>query len=244
MAEGEKDIPDDVLKARAIVEKKTAINLIEAFAVAVKHYLRGEDGIFYSDLYHLVKYLPAYALPSGIPSEEDLSHSDPDDEKFGAKPGANLDEKLEVRIELPNRPNTPLPQPIRLARRSGRFSMIEPPQPTTRSRPTIVQRFMPNRRHDHFSSKVVHNDKDEESALPEEENLFPAYMPPKWHFYDIFPLSILARWLTKKGKEVKGKRAAKLRAKLRNDNVSHNLPLEITFYLVCVLPSSWLPFKR
>jgi ion channel-forming bestrophin family protein len=35
------------LKARALVEKKTVINLLEAFAVAVKHYLRGEDGIYY-----------------------------------------------------------------------------------------------------------------------------------------------------------------------------------------------------
>ena len=30
-----------------MVEKKSAINLLEAFAVAVKHYLRGEDGIYY-----------------------------------------------------------------------------------------------------------------------------------------------------------------------------------------------------
>jgi hypothetical protein len=39
------------LKARAMVEKKSTINLLEAFAVAVKHYLRGEDGIYY-------KYVP------------------------------------------------------------------------------------------------------------------------------------------------------------------------------------------
>lgn len=36
----------DENKARVLVEKKTAINLLEAFAVAVKHYLRGEDGIY------------------------------------------------------------------------------------------------------------------------------------------------------------------------------------------------------
>ena len=35
------------VKACALVEKKSVINLIEAFAVAVKHYLRGEDGIYY-----------------------------------------------------------------------------------------------------------------------------------------------------------------------------------------------------
>lgn len=37
----------DQTKARTLIEKKTAINLLEAFAVSVKHYLRGEDGIYY-----------------------------------------------------------------------------------------------------------------------------------------------------------------------------------------------------
>jgi putative membrane protein len=37
----------ETMKARAMVEKKTVINLLEAFGVAVKHYLRGEDGIYY-----------------------------------------------------------------------------------------------------------------------------------------------------------------------------------------------------
>ena len=60
-------------KARVLIEKKTAINLLEAFAIAVKHYLRGEDGIFYEDLYHLVKFLPPYALPYGMPSAIDIS---------------------------------------------------------------------------------------------------------------------------------------------------------------------------
>ena len=36
---------DEEIKVRVLFEKKTAINLLEAFAVAVKHYLRGEDGI-------------------------------------------------------------------------------------------------------------------------------------------------------------------------------------------------------
>ncbi|CAG7850261.1 SubName: Full=Uncharacterized protein {ECO:0000313/EMBL:CCA71351.1} [Serendipita indica DSM 11827] len=54
-------------RARTLVEKKTILNLTEAFAVAVKHYLRGEEGIRYEDLYHLTKFLPAYALPAGMP---------------------------------------------------------------------------------------------------------------------------------------------------------------------------------
>lgn len=35
------------LRAKMLVEKKTVINLLGAYAVAVKHYLRGEDGIYY-----------------------------------------------------------------------------------------------------------------------------------------------------------------------------------------------------
>ncbi|KIY45708.1 hypothetical protein FISHEDRAFT_48789, partial [Fistulina hepatica ATCC 64428] len=71
-------------KARSTVEKKTALNLIEAFAIATKHYLRGEDGIYYADLYHLVKFLPAYALPAGIVSKNDADQSlmvAPDDDE-------------------------------------------------------------------------------------------------------------------------------------------------------------------
>ncbi|KAG8757747.1 hypothetical protein FRC14_001576 [Serendipita sp. 396] len=58
---------DEEKRARTLVEKKTVLNLTEAFAVAVKHYLRGEEGIRYEDLYHLTKYLPAYSLPAGRP---------------------------------------------------------------------------------------------------------------------------------------------------------------------------------
>lgn len=45
-------------KAKALIEKRTIVNLLEAFAVSSKHYLRAEGGIYYDDLYHLVKMLP------------------------------------------------------------------------------------------------------------------------------------------------------------------------------------------
>ncbi len=35
----------------------------------MKHYLRGEEDIYYVDLYHLTKFLPAYGLPAGRPTE-------------------------------------------------------------------------------------------------------------------------------------------------------------------------------
>ncbi|KAF7368784.1 hypothetical protein MVEN_00203500 [Mycena venus] len=71
-----KDVDEETYKSRGMVdsEKKTVINLLEGFSVAVKHYLRGEDDIYYQDLYYLVKFLPAYALPAGISSNADLTN--------------------------------------------------------------------------------------------------------------------------------------------------------------------------
>ncbi|BEI84515.1 hypothetical protein CcaverHIS002_0411190 [Cutaneotrichosporon cavernicola] len=56
-------------EAKAIIEKKTVVQLGLAFAVAVKHYLRSEPGIYYEDLYHLVSFIPSLSFPSGITTE-------------------------------------------------------------------------------------------------------------------------------------------------------------------------------
>ncbi|KXN86663.1 hypothetical protein AN958_09841 [Leucoagaricus sp. SymC.cos] len=53
----------------ATVEKKTMINLIQAFAVSVKHFLRDEPGPYYEDLYPLISFLPRYAN-AHIPHEK------------------------------------------------------------------------------------------------------------------------------------------------------------------------------
>ncbi|KAG0694488.1 Bestrophin, RFP-TM, chloride channel-domain-containing protein [Suillus ampliporus] len=60
-------------EARTLIEKKTVVNLLEAYAVAVKHYLRGEEGIHYEDLYPLVPFLSSsnYSFPAIIPSAND-----------------------------------------------------------------------------------------------------------------------------------------------------------------------------
>ncbi|KAJ6563247.1 hypothetical protein B0H10DRAFT_2239507 [Mycena sp. CBHHK59/15] len=43
--------------SKVMAEKRMALDLTEAFAVALKHHLRGELGIYYEDLYNLVKPL-------------------------------------------------------------------------------------------------------------------------------------------------------------------------------------------
>jgi len=63
-----------------------------------------------------------------------------------------------------------------------------------------------------------------------EDFLLPARLPPKYHLFDFFPFSLLVKLLTRSGQEVKGKKAARLRARLRQSD-THNLPLEISMYL-------------
>ncbi|KAF9525416.1 Bestrophin, RFP-TM, chloride channel-domain-containing protein [Crepidotus variabilis] len=63
------------------IEKKTMINLIGAYSVAVKHFLRGERGVYYEDLYPLLSFLPRFA-DGGVsgPKGEELPLWHDDDE--------------------------------------------------------------------------------------------------------------------------------------------------------------------
>ncbi|KAJ7921177.1 Bestrophin, RFP-TM, chloride channel-domain-containing protein [Mycena leptocephala] len=49
--------------AKVMAEKRMALDLVEAFAVALKHHLRGELGIYYEDLYDLVRPLHDFTDP-------------------------------------------------------------------------------------------------------------------------------------------------------------------------------------
>jgi ion channel-forming bestrophin family protein len=213
--EGPADL--DQNKARVLIEKKTAINLLEAFAVAVKHYLRGEDGIYYADLYHLVKFLPPYAFPSTIPSAVDISDPishplDPnnkDQTRGEASPGSPKlertisDDSILSKQQGPSSvPHLPLP----ITSPTKKPSFIQPP-PTLRSQA-----------HQSASEKPRSS-----VGVSVEGSLLPARMPPKYAYLDLFPFSLL----------VKGRNAGKLRAKMQTAE-TQNVPLEISLYLVCV----------
>ncbi|KAF4616911.1 hypothetical protein D9613_008399 [Agrocybe pediades] len=73
------EVQDLEVKRKVMNEKVLALDLIEGFSVALKHHIRGELGIYYEDLYHLVKPLhgymgqsccnsPATATPTALPS--------------------------------------------------------------------------------------------------------------------------------------------------------------------------------
>lgn len=70
------------------------------------------------------------------------------------------------------------------------------------------------------------------TSLVDMDDLLPARMPPRYSYLDLFPFSLLVKPLTRRGKKVRGKKAALLRAKLHQEKISHNLPLEISLYIV------------
>ncbi|KAF8526630.1 UPF0187-domain-containing protein [Hysterangium stoloniferum] len=51
-------------KIKAVVEKRSMVNLIQAFAVSIKHLLRSEPGVYYEDLYPLISFLPRHSFHS------------------------------------------------------------------------------------------------------------------------------------------------------------------------------------
>jgi len=61
------------LSSKAIVERRSALNLSLAFVVAVKHYLRDEYSYDYPDLKDLIRHLPRFNTPSSnIPLDVQL----------------------------------------------------------------------------------------------------------------------------------------------------------------------------
>ncbi|TFK55017.1 UPF0187-domain-containing protein [Heliocybe sulcata] len=147
-------------RLEAAIEKKTMINLVQAFSVSVKHFLRGEAGIYYEDLYPLVCFLPRYAThPPEKPSEEDLLPLWRAADMQGQAPGS------ESRHDFP--------QAKKVSSDPGPHTEHEDGhQPKTR----LWQRQ--NKRRDSF---------DPEKALPavaSDKPLRPARNPPKYNIFD------------------------------------------------------------
>jgi len=62
------------------------INLILAFSVSVKHFLRDERGVYYTDLYPLISFLPKYANGNPHDAEKLPIWHDDDDEDYDSRP--------------------------------------------------------------------------------------------------------------------------------------------------------------
>jgi putative membrane protein len=238
-----------------MVEKMTAINLLLAIATGVKHYLRAEDGIFYEDLYHLVKFLPAYALPTSVPSHVNLQEADnppttptptrlrhvaSDMRSVNSTGGLSVQSHHHIPMQLsPNsaRPelgktkstsSEHLPLPTLQTQASPRKVRTRPPPLSpisARDAASIPPRIIsPSHRTNTFGANGLTLDELEAGLLP-------ARNPPEWGIFDVFPFSLLVKMRTRRGKEMKGKKARRMRAKLRSETVSHNIPLEVSLYL-------------
>ena len=231
------DVSPGEENVRVLIEKKTVLNLVDAFCVSVKHYLRGEEGMLsihrglhdvpfyvttgigYEDLYHAIRYLPPYDLPAGMPSKADLSSGlgSPTSPTFPQQQGlvqrfSSDAHGRESESEGNGQQDLPLPAttPGEAGTKSDKVEFIEAPK---KPRPSNC-------------------DASIRRSLVDADELLPAHMPPRYSYLDLFPFSLMLKPLIRRGKQVKGKKATRLRAKLSHAAVSHNLPLEISLYLV------------
>jgi len=236
---------DEEQMARALMEKKTVLNLVEAYAVAIKHYLRSEDGIYYTDLYHLVKFLPAYSLPGGIvPSldQHGMDMNDPAEAIINppSTPRLPMTASLPLPVTSQNQfrlsaapaPRGAVPPALNLSSRGTGSPMNSPrhgwsvrfprsPNPATPITPKTSRPVPPRTATRH------------EGALAEEDEIYliPAYKPPRFQILELWPFSILKGRRIRSAKNAKGERARKIRAKMMNKADTHNLPLEISLYI-------------
>ncbi|KAJ6482961.1 Bestrophin, RFP-TM, chloride channel-domain-containing protein [Mycena vitilis] len=145
--------------SKAMSEKRMALDLVLGFAVSLKHHIRGELGIYYDDLYHLVRPL------------HDHTHSVKQQERH------NNQAALAV---------TPRPNP-RVTSASHLPLSTTPPPPSTSSGPpkgpllpagNVYGTFDPSRTGSHTSLKHhLHRQSSRDSASSQHERLLPGANP-------------------------------------------------------------------
>lgn len=170
----------------------------------MRHYLRGEQGWFYNDLYPLLRRLPAYS--SSLPSD-----------------CAVMPQPLSIRS--PQRP-------ILTSDASSDIIMTEKgnelPLPATS---VLKKRFGPAvPKEEELDSAEVTPQEKQHSVI----YLKPARDAPPYHLWDVFPFSLAIKGLQKRGWRLSGRKALKEKAKSAGKNgfLRRKLPLEITMHLV------------
>ncbi|KAL1938826.1 hypothetical protein VTO73DRAFT_11206 [Trametes versicolor] len=225
------------------IEKKSMVNLVQAYAVAVKHSLRAEPGAYYEDLYPLVCFLPRYATHAPDSAlEEDMLPL--------WKASAMDAEKHKTAHTLTSRPLSP----ARSEGREGRSNSAGPAGTSSED---------PEKQHGQLSEDDIYHSLrgrlkrkksfDPEMALPvvySEHPLLPARNPPKESLYDYLPFlrvfkiafRALIRPFRKHAPAPEVPLASATRTltgkKIRPEAVDSNVPLEITLYLSSYL--AWL----
>ncbi|KAI8449813.1 Bestrophin, RFP-TM, chloride channel-domain-containing protein, partial [Phakopsora pachyrhizi] len=184
---------------RGLIEKKTTINLILAFSVALKHYLRGEHGIYYEDLYHLVCFIPKYAAKSIKPKNGS------EDGSINAQNSQSLPKNMNLLSQI-QIPNSNLGVAIQIDDNQNN-TLSEEPKSKNRSRLSTNSK----------SSSYLG------SALEPAQEILPAYNPPKNPWYSSIIFYSLFKSIFKAAKNATGRRSKKSYERIHEDNV----PLDI-----------------
>ncbi|GAA5820190.1 hypothetical protein JCM3770_004815 [Rhodotorula araucariae] len=192
---------DEIEKMKSLIEKRTMLNLIQAFSTATKHYVRGESGPYYDDLYHLVKALPKYSFPSGI--------EDPSGIKREAVTGLW---------------RSPLPDGTFAVPTASTSSMSSPSQAATprfggSASASQLDNFDLEKGQSGSTAELGTLAKD---GRTRQVKLAPGYNPPSRSIYDYAPAFLLLRPLMNLFAH---------RVKVHKVDVATNIPLEIHLYL-------------
>ena len=191
-------------------------------------------------MYHTTKYLPTYALPPGLPSTDDLAGDLPSPKSVSFQ--------QQQQIFVQRRSNDRRPRSFSASRREAPQQIQQTvsesaphlPLPATSPGAVGTKTEKPEKfgvRKPARTSKNVPSVHGHSSVTLGETELLPARDPPKYSYLDLFPFSVLVKILTKRGRKLKGKKAAILRAKLHHSS-TQDLPLEISLYIVR-FPFGW-----
>lgn len=219
----------DQATLRGVIEKKTMINMIQAFSVSVKHFLRGEPGVYYQDLYPLICFLPRYANPHSEHTAEDklpLWSASDDIAEAHAHKEKNPRAAADTTGHHPQR-TASLPTHSR-----GDTPVDDNKSETSWFRSLTKNSNSPGRR-------SRRNTFDPEKVLPEVDShhpLKPARNPPEATVYDYIPLLRFFKWVVRLVLR-RAKPQHEIDARLRKkklDQVESNVPME-----VCMVLSSY-----
>ncbi|KAG8956831.1 hypothetical protein FRC04_000309 [Tulasnella sp. 424] len=178
----------DEIQIRAIIERKSMMNLVQAFSVSVKHYLRSEPGIYYEDLYPLLSFLPQGIDGSHKRPQTEASSSGGSDDAPPSLPMWQESPMSTARAAKPRKsrvfdpekvlPNIKSAVPLAPARNPPKETIYDifPPAIIVLPIHLMIKKLLGTRRGDEDGSRNIFGKKKEpepiESNIPLEISLF------------------------------------------------------------------------
>lgn len=202
-------------RLRCLCQGQFIVSLLAVLFLTLRqHFLRGEPGVYYQDLYPLISFLPRYApgaqseadmLPLWSASEDELhplrtaptsGASTP--RRTASDPGQTGDDTLNGNDEKSERSWFPS-----LGRKGSR--------PLNRSKTFDPEKAL--------------------ASVPVHRPLRPARNPPKTTFNDYFPIIRIFKWFVKKAFRGSNSARPSIHRKRKPDALDSNVPFEITLFL-------------